>query len=488
VSRPCVCCTLCRVTLLLCVLLLLPSANQSLLAVQPAGTQTLNLDTGRIDRLFSRYDQAGSPGCALAITHEGELVYSAGYGEANLDYGIEIRPDTRFEAASLAKQFVAASLLLLDQEGKIDLDEDVRSYVPELPDFGFTITPRHLIHHTSGLRDIIHLLQIHGRGLDRETTRDELVDLVLRQRGLNFRPGTSYLYGNAGYVVAALLIERVTGQSLDEFAQEHLFEPSGMENTLFHDDPGTVIPNRARSYRPWRNEFGEFSRDHVAWVGPRGLVTTVEDLAAWDRNFVDNRTALEDFGERMTERGRMATGITVNYAAGLVLRRYNGLRTISHDGNYMGFRSYYLRFHERETAVVLLCNLSTAAPSILAYRVADILFEEEFEEREQRQEQEEEEEEERRRRELEERLPGYAGTYENTTLDARYELVPEDQELYLEREHPPTGALTYEGDGRFTLEDWTITLDWEEERAVRMTIAAPASGEVKFKRVTADEE
>ncbi len=410
----------------------------------------------RIDEIFAAI-APDDPGCAVSITCDGELLLKNAYGSANLDYGIPITSETRFSVASLSKQVTAAALLLLDQDGEVDLDDDVRAYLPELPEYRAPITLRHLLHHTSGLRDIIHLLQIEGRGLDRVTGRDRLLSYVFAQHDLNFRPGSAYLYSNTGYVLIAEVIERVTGERLNDYAARNFFEPSKMEHTHFHADPARPIPNRAMSYIRLGTRFGEFYRGHADWIGARGLVTSVEDFALWSRNFTDNRTPLDDFAERMTERGSTDTGWQLRYASGLYAGTYRGIETFAHDGNYMGFRTQFLYLPDEEIAISVFCNRADVSPYSYAVRIVDELLADRFEEE----------------------LKRYEGEYEHDSLRARYTVTLRDGDLYLEHDRRPAQRFVHRGQGEFASGSRRLEF---ADGADYFTLRTPSVGELTFRR------
>ena len=335
--------------------------------------------SARVDSLFAEWDRPGSPGCALGIVQDGRLAYARGYGYANLDHDIPITPKTVFYIASVSKQFTAASIALLAQQGKLSLDDDVRAYIPELPDYGATITIRHLIHHTSGLRDYLTLMLLAGMRLEDVHTDEEVLDLVTRQTALNFAPGERHLYSNTGYLLMAEIVRRVSGKSLREFADEHIFRPLGMASTHFHDDRTMVVRNRAMAYV--RNEDGSFRLD--VWsnfdkVGSGGLLASVEDLALWDLDAEHQRVGGTALRQQMLERGVLNNGDTLDYAFGLVIGAYRGLRTVSHSGGSMGFRAHHLRFPDERFSVICLCNLGSIDPGRLALRVADLYLEDRF--------------------------------------------------------------------------------------------------------------
>lgn len=344
----------------------------------PASAQGTNL-TERVDQLFRAFDSATSPGCAIGVVQDGALVYERGYGSENLDYNRPLTSASAFYTASVSKQFSAAVMALLADQGHISLDDDVRRYVPELPDYGPTITIRHMIHHTSGLRDYLGLMNLTGMRVEDVHSDKAVLDLIVRQRELNFKPGEEYLYSNSGYFLMSIIVERVTGLTFREYADQYIFRPLGMNNTHFHDDRTMIVPNRAMAYSP--ADDGGFRVNYWAnfdKVGSGGMVSTVHDLYLWDQNFFEDRLGSPQFMIDMHTRAILNSGDTIQYASGLNISEYRGLRTVSHGGSSMGFRAHFLRFPDERFAAILLCNVSTAVPSVLAQQVADIYLEDRF--------------------------------------------------------------------------------------------------------------
>src|SRR5258705_4506707 len=206
--------------------------------------------TGKVDEIFARFGKPDSPGCALSVIKDGQIVYKRGYGMSNLEYGIPISPSSIFHIASISKEFTAMAIVMLAQQGKLSLDDDVRKYVPEVPDFGERITIRHLIHHTSGLRDQWSLLELAGWREDDVITEGDILDLVSRQKALNFKPGEEHLYSNTGYTLLAVIVKRVSRQSLRDFADAEIFKPLSMTRTHFHDDQSMIVKDRTSAYQP----------------------------------------------------------------------------------------------------------------------------------------------------------------------------------------------------------------------------------------------
>ena len=336
--------------------------------VPPAGN---NLPM-RVNDLFQKMDSPSSPGCALSVMKDGRFLYEHGYGMADLDHNVAITPTTVFHVASMSKQFTAASILLLAQEGKLSLDDPVRKYIPELPDFGTPITIRELIHHTSGLRDQWDLLGLAGWRYSLDLiTDDDVLAVISRQKDLNFAPGSKHLYSNTGYTLLAQIVKRVSGQSLREFTKARIFGPLAMKSTHFRDDHAEIVKQMAYGYEPAEDTF-KISLTNFDTVGATSLLTTVEDLLRWDENFYHPTVGGRTLIDAMLERGKLNNGEPLDYASGLVVSTYRGLRTVDHGGADAGYRSDMIRFPDQHFSVACLCNLASANPSELARKVAEI--------------------------------------------------------------------------------------------------------------------
>ncbi len=327
-------------------------------------------DNAVIDAVFAHWDRPGSPGCALAVAKDGVLSYSRGYGNANLDYDIPITPQTVFDVASVTKQFTAAVLSMLALEGRVSLDDDVREWLPELPEYERPITLRHMLHHTSGLRDYLTLFPLAGRDDYYPITHGQILAMMARQRALVFPPGDRYLYSNTAYMLLAEVIERADGKSLGEFAHERIFEPLGMHGSRMYEDRQEIIPRRATGYGV--DNAGRLSIVHnynFDIAGDGQLYTTVEDLLRWD-NYLHgaDRPAIHS---AMLAEGHLANGEPVGYAQGIVLDEHRGLRTAGHSGSSWGFRSQLLRFLDAGLSIAVACNADFAKPAELAKQVAD---------------------------------------------------------------------------------------------------------------------
>ena len=334
-----------------------------------AGMETGD-DNAVVDAVFASWDVPGSPGCALAVAQDGALVYSRGYGYANLDYDIPITPQTVFDVASITKQFNAASLTMLALEGKLSLDDNVRKWLPELPEYEWPITLRHMIYHTSGLRDYLNLFPLAGRGDHYPISHAQILAMMSRQRALIFPPGDQYRYSNTAYMLLAQILERAGGKSLGAMTRERIFEPLRMKGSMMYENLEEIIPRRATGYD--RNDDGRMRIVHnynFDVAGDGQLYSTVEDLLRWD-SYLHGTEKPEIYTAMLTE-GTLNNGDPVGYAQGIDLREYRGLRTVGHSGSSWGFRSQLVRFVESGLSIAIACNSDFARPGDLAQRVAD---------------------------------------------------------------------------------------------------------------------
>ncbi|MTB51738.1 serine hydrolase [Lewinella sp. W8] len=336
----------------------------------PATAVTTN---DQIDELFAPWDSKASPGAAVAVVRDGEIIFQRGYGMANLEYDIPNTPATVFHIASVSKQFTVFAVLLLEEAGALSLDDDIRKHIPEVPDFGTTITLRHLATHTSGMRDQWNLLAMAGWRLDDVITKEHVLGLVARQQDLNFAPGEEYLYCNTGFTLLAEVVARVSGKSFAEFTEERIFEPLGMSSTLFYDDHERIVKNRAYSYQ--KNGFG-YKKSVLSYanVGATSLFTTVEDLSRWAMNFNDPKVGSAAIIEKMNTPAVLNNGETFGGALGQFVGEYKGLKEISHGGADASYRTYFTRFPEHNAAVTVFSNAGEFNPNRIAHQVADILL------------------------------------------------------------------------------------------------------------------
>jgi len=389
-----------------------------------------------IDKVFSAWDRPDSPGCAVGLFKDGRIVYEKGFGSADLEHGVAITPQTMFYAGSVSKQFTAMAVALAIQKGLFGADDDVRKFVPELPDYGTPVTVRHLIHHTSGLRDINTLMSIAGRRDEDAFDNDAVLRILARQKALNFKPGDEHLYSNSGYAVLALIVERTSRMSFADFAAANIFAPLGMTETHFHTDLGRLVPNRGYAYdRPTAGPV-RLNTPANERAGAGGLFTNVRDLLAWDENFYTGRVGGKELIARLETPGRLNSGAALVYAWGLQVGTYRGLPIVEHSGALGGYRAQIIRFRGQHVTAALLCNAGSIDPSSLSRRMADVYLKDAFTEpvpaprppaaaaavasapRAQYTPDE---------------LAAFAGTYESTELETTYRVTRDGDALRLTR-------------------------------------------------------
>jgi CubicO group peptidase (beta-lactamase class C family) len=352
--------------------------EQDTTKANPASAESV---TARVDKLFAEWNRSDSPGCSLGVSQNGVPVYQHGYGMANLESGAPITPASVFHVASVSKQFAAMSILLLAQRGQLSLDDEVQKYVPGWADHGKPVTIRHLLSHTSGLRDGFTLHELNA-ARDEVFDNDVMVKILARTRGLNFAPGAEFQYNNSAYALLAGIVKRVSGQSLRTFAEANIFKPLSMTHTHFHDDPTMIVPNRASGYHH------DAAGMHVAVhpylnriVGNTGLFTTARDLLLWEQNFADARV-----GDKALVAAMQTPVIPTgwwdgsSYGYGLEIAEYRGLRTVGHGGGDPGYAAYVVRYPEQRFAVALLCNLDNIGFGVgkLTQDVADLYLSDVF--------------------------------------------------------------------------------------------------------------
>ena len=326
-----------------------------------------------VDELFSSMDRPDHPGAAVLVMKDGQVVHRQGYGSANLEHRIPITPTTVFDIASVSKQFAGIAVAMLVEDGEIGLDDDVRVHVPEVPDFGQTITIDHLVHHTSGLRDWPGTLAVAGWQMDDVISFEQILTLVKHQQDLNFAPGSRHSYSNTGYNVLAELVQRVSGQSFRSFMEERVFEPLGMEDTHFQDDHTELIPDRAWGYRRNGPDHAVIPNGLTA-LGSSSLFTTVDDLAKWMANFENPEVGGPEVIARMEQRGVLNSGTTIDYAFGQGRGTYRGATFWRHGGSWAGSRTVVMRVPEHRFGVVILSNSASFDATAKSLEIVDLLL------------------------------------------------------------------------------------------------------------------
>ncbi len=418
--------------------------------------------TDKVDQLFAKWNRPDSPGCSLAIIKDGDIIYKRGYGMADLERNIPLKPDSVFDIGSVGKQFTAMLIAILARQGALRLEDSVINHIPELPEYAQQVTIRHLIHHISGLRDYTALLYFSGRHIDNFYYEEELLDLICRQKGLNFTPGDKFEYSNTNYLLLGVIARQVTGKSLPVLFQEYILDPLGMRSTSFNDNAGRIIKNRAIGY----STQGDGYRNDMSFNGGFGdgmILTTVEDLFLWDQNFYHNKLGNggnELIREVLTQ-GVFNSGERLSYAFGLWVDTYRGLRRIGHPGEWAGYRSDYLQFPDQNFSVICLANLSIIEPRNLTEKVASLYLEDLFTEVEPLADQKVTQ----KLHEISSILISpaqsneYAGIYYSEELNACYQILPDGERLcfrrgYSARETLQPVALDFfqAGDSHFLFE------------------------------------
>ncbi|MFL6676103.1 MAG: serine hydrolase domain-containing protein [Massilia sp.] len=341
-------------------------------AALPALAQT-SPPAAQVDKIFAGWTR-DTPGCVVGVGAKGKPVLTRAYGMADLEHGVRNSADTIFEAGSVSKQFTAAAVALLARDGKLSLDDPVRKYIPELPDYGTPITIRHMLQHTSGLRDWGSVAEIGGwPRTTRVYTPAHVLDIVARQGALNFTPGTRWSYSNTGYNLAAIIVERVSGMTFGEFSRQRIFAPLGMDHTSWRDDYTRILKNRAIAYEKREDGFHSLMPFENA-VGNGGLLTTVGDLLKWNENFVNPVVGDARLVAEAQQPGKFADGRPHNYGLGLFIGSYKGVPMVSHGGATAGYRSALNRYPAQHVSVALLCNAANANAGKDADAVAELFL------------------------------------------------------------------------------------------------------------------
>ncbi len=328
----------------------------------------------KIDPIFAAYAQGHGPGCGVGVYRAGEVVFARGYGYADLEHDVLNTDTTVFYLASVSKQFTAAAVLLLAADGRLSLDDDVRKYIPELPDYGKRVTLRHLLHHTSGVRDYGLLVDLAGRDDEDAVTNDDVLALLSRQRGLNFPPGSRHLYSNSGYVLLSIVVERVSGTPFAAFVKARIFDPLGMSDSLVKQDHRRLVPRRAMGYV--RRPDGTFGTavSSSEYTGPGNVMTTLRDLGRWDANFYAPKVGGQALLDGLRTRGKLEDGTVLDYAMGLVHGDRSGVPYEWHNGAFVGYRTMLARYPGERLTVAVLCNDAAADPEKLSAEVADLFL------------------------------------------------------------------------------------------------------------------
>lgn len=330
----------------------------------------------KVDAFLSQWDKKDMPGCSVGMIKDGRFIYKRGFGMANLDYDIPNTTTTLFNLASVSKPFTAFSIALLAQQGKLSLDDDIRKYVPEIPKYEDTITIRHLIHHVSGIREYEALILFSGRANSNNTFSSKaILNMLARQKNISFKPGAKYQYSNSGYFLLGIIVERVSKKSLRAFAEENIFKPLGMKNTLYLDNRSEIVKNRAHGYKVGPDNSILVNSSVPDLIGASGVLTTVEDLYLWTQNYYEPKVGNKELIQLLTTPGTFNNGEKMTYAFGVWRQEYKGLPMIEHSGNISGFRTKIFSFPEQKFTIIALCNNMAILPNTMVPKLADIYLE-----------------------------------------------------------------------------------------------------------------
>ncbi|WP_303316417.1 serine hydrolase domain-containing protein [Flavivirga abyssicola] len=338
-----------------------------------AQNQSQDINVQKIEVLLNEYLIKNNPGIAISVVKDGNVIYKKNKGYSNLEHMIPITDSTKFVVGSISKQFTAFSILLLEDEGKLSIDDDITKYLPELNGLPYNITIRHFLNHTSGFRDNTDLNSLKGRTDLDCTSQTQMVNLLLRQKGLNFIPGSRFQYCNSGYVLLAEIVKRVSGMTFAKFAHKRIFKPLSMKNSLFLDDPSLVVKNKALSYVKQNNEY-YYIPINRSIVGSTGLYTTISDLSLWANNFDNPIIGSNSIFKKMETKSRLNDGEIIPYALGQELKIYKGLDVIFHGGGDAGYRSYLLRVPEHKLNIVVSGNFESFNPLNISYGLLDVFL------------------------------------------------------------------------------------------------------------------
>ncbi|HKP30989.1 MAG TPA: serine hydrolase [Gemmatimonadales bacterium] len=329
--------------------------------------------SAKVDSIFAAMDRTTTPGCAVGAVQNGRFVHRRGYGMADLERGVPINTETVFYSGSVSKQFTAMSIALLARDGKISLDDPARKYVPEIPESGAGITIRQMVHHMSGLREKWDLFLLRGLPEGYLVTQNDVLEVLKKQRDLSFEPGTDQLYNNTAYDMLATIVQRASGKSIRDFAAERIFGPLGMQRSQYVDDWTLLVPGRAAGHSV-QNGKVSLAAAHVETVGSGSVYTTVEDLARWDESFYTGQLGGDELLRLVQTPGKFNNGTVgpMNYAFGLMVDTWRGLRRVHHGGALAGFRSEIMRFPDQHFSALVMCNLAQVNPQALAERIAEV--------------------------------------------------------------------------------------------------------------------
>lgn len=334
--------------------------------------QTSQKQIQEIDSLFTSWNVSNHPGGSVLVSRDGKTIFSKSYGLANIEYEVANTKHTLFNIGSISKQFTAMGIVLLEQQNKLSIDDDISKHIPELPDFGETITIRHLLHHTSGLRDLHGLLGLAGWRRGDLETNDDIYRIIKNQKELNFKPGEEFLYSNTGYILLAKIIENASQLEFDQWMKQNIFQPLGMKDTYVATSLNKIVPNNATSYY-LREEF-ESAMEYWGYFGSGNIHSTTKDLNIWLQNFSTPQNNWESAFDKLLSTTPLNNGFETNYGFGIRIEEYAGKKVIQHGGSVGGFRAIARAFPEEHLNIVILSNYSSSNIGSKANKISDIFI------------------------------------------------------------------------------------------------------------------
>ncbi|WP_299311723.1 serine hydrolase [uncultured Aquimarina sp.] len=343
-----------------------------MLSISVLQSQNSTVQVKKIDTLFNTWNQGKTPGASISVVRNGTVIFKKAYGLGNIENNIPNTTSSLFNIASNSKQFTAFAALLLEEEGKLSLEDDIRKYIPELPDFGYKIKVKNLAQHTHGIRGVIYLLGMAGWNIEDVITKKDVFKLFTQQKELNFPPETDFLYNNSGYILLAEIIARVSGKPFHVYLRDHIFIPLEMKNTVVFEDNSKIINNLSYPYYFDGKSYKVAIRNSKDIVGPTGIRTSTEDLSKWLNNFENPKVGNKKMVARLITPAILKNGNTLPYALGQVVHSYKNRKVISHGGSDAGYKSQILRFPEEKLSIIVLTNNGSLNAEKKAYRIADL--------------------------------------------------------------------------------------------------------------------
>ncbi|HMB93632.1 MAG TPA: serine hydrolase domain-containing protein [Rhodothermales bacterium] len=433
----------------------------------------------RVSQMMAAYENTDGPGAAIAVVQNGSVIFSEAYGTAVLAHGIPMTVTSVLDVGSVSKQFIGFAMALLEKQGKVSLEEDVRTYLPEVPDFGQTVTLKNLLHHTSGYREVYNTLQLMGRKAGDAVLQEDALAVVQRQAALQTAPGSAYNYNNSGYMLLADVVERVTGQEFHEWMQANIFAPLGMTGTAIMYQPGQVIPHAAESYGQSDDGSGYVRIfDNSSVQGAGGVYSTVEDLARWMDNFQSGTVGNPEIIARFTERGVLTNGDTLDYALGIGVRKHRGLQQWQHGGASAGYRSALVYYPEIDAGVIVLSNLGSFNAASRASQLVAIFFGEHLEDETIAEEPGQEKEEVTSVVVAAEVLKAYVGQYLVEGPNVTVTIEASDGSLMISMNDADAIPMQALSDSTFALASWNATLTFRRDLTGAVSGASVDRGEV----------